>query len=216
MALHVSSATLYDFPFSSASYRVRIALNLKGIAPQTIKGINLRTGEQLEGGFMAIAGAPMVPTMDFGDAAYGQSIALIEWLDNRHPDPRLIPENADDALAVRSLALTISCDIHPLNTPRVLKRLTGSMGQGEEARKDWYAHWVREGFAVLERQLARFCDRGPFCIGAELTLADICLVPQVLNARRFGVPIDDFQRITAIDAHCNTLAAFQAASPLKD
>ena len=216
MTLHISSATLYDFPYSSASYRLRIALNLKGVAPQTIKGINLRTGDQLAEDFLNVAGAPLVPAMDFGEAAYGQSIALIEWLDKTHPNPRLIPENAEDALGVRGLALAVSCDIHPLNTPRVLKFLTGQMGQNEEARKDWYAHWVREGFAALERQLARFANRGPFCLGTEPTLADICLVPQVLNARRFGVPIDDFQRINAIDDHCRTLAAFQSAAPPKD
>lgn len=216
MTLNVSSATLYDFPFSSASYRLRIAMNLKGVAPQAIKGINLRTGEQLKDDFLSVAGAPMVPAMDFGNAAYGQSIALIEWLDKTHPDPRLIPEDATDALAVRSLALTIACDVHPLNTPRVLKHLTGPMGQTEAARKDWYAHWVREGFAVLERQLARTADLGPYCIGTTPTLADICLVPQVLNARRFGVSIDDFDRINAIDAHCKTQAAFQAAAPNTD
>lgn len=216
MTLKIASATLYDFPFSSASYRLRIAMQLKGVAPQTVKGINLRSGEQLDDSFINVAGAPMVPALDFGDMAFGQSIALIEWLDRTYPDPRLIPEEADDALAVRSLALTIACDIHPLNTPRVLKHVTGPMGQSEETRKDWYAHWVREGFAVLERQLARYADRGPFCIGTTPTLADICLVPQVLNARRFGVTIDDFYKINAIDAHCRTLAAFRAAAPKTD
>ena len=216
MTLQIASATLYDFPFSSASYRLRIAMHLKGVAPNSIKEINLRTGEQLADDFVEIADAPMVPALDFGDAAFGQSIALIEWLDSKHPNPRLIPDDADAALAVRSLALAIACDIHPLNTPRVLKHITGPMGQSEEVRKGWYAHWVREGFTALERQLAQHTVHGPFCIGNSPTLADICLVPQVLNARRFGVPIDDFQRINAITAHCNTLAAFQAAAAQTD
>lgn len=210
MTLHITAATLYDFPFSSASYRLRIAMHLKGVAPQQVKAINLRTGAQRDDTFVQVTGAPMVPALDFGTAAFGQSLALIEWLDDTHPDPRLIPEDADTALAVRSLALTIACDIHPLNTPRVLNYLS------EEDRKNWYAHWVRAGFTALEHQLARTADHGPFCIGTTPTLADICLVPQVLNARRFGVAIDDFQRINAIDAHCQTLTAFKAAAPLTD
>ncbi|WP_299614195.1 maleylacetoacetate isomerase [uncultured Tateyamaria sp.] len=216
MSLQVSSATLYDFPFSSASYRLRIALSLKGVAPRQTKGINLRAFEQKGDDYLAVSDAPMVPSMDFGPAAFGQSIALIEWLDKVYPDPRLIPEDCDDALAVRSIALAIACDIHPLNTPRVLNHLVGSMAQNEDVRDDWYAHWVREGFTVLERQLERYASRGPFCIGTKPTLADLCLVPQVLNARRFGVPIDEFARINAIDAHCTTQAAFQVAAPKPD
>lgn len=216
MTLHVASATLYDFPFSSASYRLRIALNLKGVAPENVRGVNLRNGAQRTEEYLKVAGAPMVPALDFGDAAYGQSLALIDWLETAHPEPRLIPDDPQDALAVRGLALTIACDIHPLNTPRVLKHLTAPMGQNEESRTAWYAHWVREGFTVLERQLAAYAARGPFCLGTTPTLADICLVPQVLNARRFGVPIDDFHRIIAIDAQCQTLAAFRQAAPPTD
>ncbi|MDC0948795.1 maleylacetoacetate isomerase [Gammaproteobacteria bacterium] len=216
MTLDVSSATLYDFPFSSASYRLRIALNLKGVAPRAIEGVNLRTGEQLSDEFQKIIGAPMVPAVDFGDAAYGQSIALIEWLDAAYPNPPLIPKDPEEALAVRGLALSVACDIHPLNTPRVLKFLSGPMEQPDSSRKDWYAHWVKEGFTALEHQLARYVDRGSFCVGSSPTLADICLVPQVLNARRFGVPIDAFPRINAIYAHCLTQAAFQAAAPTID
>ncbi|UWR22129.1 maleylacetoacetate isomerase [Sulfitobacter sp. S190] len=216
MTLQIASATLYDFPFSSASYRLRIAMHLKGVAPHAVRGINLRTGEQLGKAFTDVTGAALVPALDFGERAYGQSIALIEWLDRVYPDPPLIPEDADAALAVRSLALTIACDIHPLNTPRVLKHLSGPMQQSDAKRADWYAHWVREGFTTLERQLTQTADRGPFCIGTTPTLADICLVPQVLNARRFGVAIDEFERVCAVEAHCRTLEAFTATAPKTD
>jgi len=125
MSLTVSAATLYDFPYSSSSYRLRIALALKGVAPHKVETVNLRIGAHREEAFVATTGAPLLPAMDFGEAAYGQSIALIEWLDQTHPDPRLIPEDATQALTVRSLALAIGCDIHPLNTPRVLTYLGG-------------------------------------------------------------------------------------------
>ncbi|MFY0681527.1 MAG: maleylacetoacetate isomerase [Thalassovita sp.] len=213
MTLEISAATLYDFPFSSASYRLRIALHLKGVAPQEVKGINLRAGDQLDADFLSLTGAPLVPAIDFDGSVYGQSIALIEWLDTAYPDPRLIPTAPEEALAVRGLAFAVACDIHPLNTPRVLKHLGSAMDQPEPSRKAWYDHWVREGFTVLERQLSKYAARGPFCFGSAPTLADICLVPQVLNARRFGVPMEDFDRIKAIDAHCQTQPAFQAAAP---
>ena len=191
-------------------------MNLKGVTVSETRSVNLRTGEQFSDEHQTLTGAPMVPAVNFGDAAYGQSIALIEWLDAVYPTPRLIPEDPDQALAVRELALSIACDIHPLNTPRILKYLTGPMGQTEEVRKDWYHYWVQEGFTTLERILAKHNDKGPFCIGQGPTLADICLVPQVLNARRFGVNIDGFHRINAIDAQCQSLAAFRAAAPKAD
>lgn len=191
-------------------------MNLKCVAARETRNVNLRSGEQFSDEFLALAGAPMVPALDFGDTAYGQSIALIEWLDIVHPHPRLIPEAPEDALAVRELALSIACDIHPLNTPRVLKHLTEPMGHTEEMRKQWYAHWVHEGFTTLEGKLSKHEGRGPFCVGQDPTLADICLVPQVLNARRFGVNIDGYHRINAIDAHCRSLAAFQTAAPKTD
>ena len=215
MTLHISTATFYDFPYSSSCYRVRIAFKLKGLTPAAVKGVNLRNGAHLDAGFVGLSGLPAVPVMEFGDVAFGQSLALIEWLDAAHPNPRLIPEDLTQALAVRSLALTIACDIHPLNVPRVLKRLTGPMGLSEDAKQDWYAHWVREGFANFERQLERQ-GSGRFCVGDTPTLADICLVPQVLNARRFGVATDDFGRIEAIYDTCMAEPAFRDAAPEPD
>ena len=212
MTLNVADATLYDFPFSSSCYRLRIALNLKGVSPAKVKTINLREGTHLQESFVQRAGLAAVPVMDFGGASFGQSLALIEWLDAAYPTPRLIPEDATTALKVRSLALTIACDIHPLNVPRVLKCLTGSMGLSDEARQDWYVHWVREGFTVFERQSA-LLEQGRFCVGDSPTLADVCLVPQVLNARRSGVETSDFARIEAIYDTCMTLAAFRDAAP---
>jgi len=216
MTLDATSATLYDFPFSSSSYRLRIAMGLKGVAPAQIKNVKLREGEHLAEDFVRIAGAPLLPAIDFGTASFGQSIALIEWLDTAYPAPSLIPQDSTKALEVRALALGIACDIHPLNTPRVLKYLGAEMSQSEDARQNWYNKWVRDGFTVLERQLSKYTDRGPFCVGDVPTLADICLVPQVLNARRFGVPVDDFDRINAIYAHCQTLVAFKDAAPKTD
>jgi len=216
MTLDVTSATLYDFPFSSSSYRLRIAMGLKGVTPAQVVTIKLREGEHLAEDFVRIAGAPLLPAVDFGVAGFGQSIALIEWLDTAYPTPRLIPKDSTQALEVRALALGIACDIHPLNTPRILKYLGKEMGQSEGARQKWYNTWVRDGFTVLERQLAAYADRGPFCVGDAPTLADICLIPQVLNARRFGVPVDDFDRINAIYTHCQTLAAFKNAAPQTD
>lgn len=213
MSLHVTDATLYDFPFSSASFRLRIALNLKKLSPKAIEHVNLRTGDQFKGAFVHMASAPMVPILDFGSEAYGQSLALIEWLDVTYPSSRLIPQDPDEALAVRSLAMAIACDIHPLNTPRVLNRLTGEMGQTDEARQDWYNHWVREGFTALDRMLDRREASGRYCFGTVPTLADICLVPQVFNARRFGVPIDEFDRILSIFDHCMAHDAFRNAAP---
>lgn len=215
MGLQVSDATLYDFPYSSSCFRLRIALNLKGLSPASVADVMLRSGAHLADDFVALAGVPAVPVMDFGDAAFGQSLALIEWLDATYPTPRLIPEDPDTALAVRSLALTVACDIHPLNVPRVLKRLTGPMGLSDDAKQDWYAHWVREGFATLERQLGHL-GQGRFCLGDSPTLVDICLVPQVLNARRFGVATGDFERIGAIYNTCMAVPAFRDAAPAPD
>lgn len=175
--------------------------------------MNLRAGEQSEPDFVTLAGAPV---MDFGDVAYGQSLALIEGLQVVRPDPPLIPADPQDALAVRSIAQTIACDIHPLNVPRVLKHLTGPMGLSDATRQDWYAHWVREGFAAVERQLGRHAHRGAFCVGDRPTLADICLVPQVLNARRFGVATGEFGRIETIYDRCLEEPAFRDATPPQD
>lgn len=212
MGLRLSEATLYDFAFSSSSYRIRIALHLKGLEPAHISPVALREGAHLAENFIARSGLAAVPVLDFGDKAFGQSLALIEWLDATAPEPRLIPENPDAALAVRGLAYTIACEIHPLNVPRVLKYLTGPLTQSEDARQKWYTHWVHEGFTTLERQLAHH-GHGPFCVGEAPTLADICLVPQVLNARRFGVPTDGFKRIEAIYDTCLALEAFRDAAP---
>lgn len=216
MMLNISDATLYDFPYSSSSYRLRIALNLKGLRPKEVRGVDLRGGEHLGAAFVDLAGTPTVPVMDFDGAAYGQSLALIEWLDTAHPTPRLIPQEDHGALVVRGFALSIACEIHPLNVPRVLKRLTGEMGLSEADRKAWYVHWVREGFTVLERQLAAHAHLGGFCFGDQPTLADVCLVPQVLNARRSGVPIEDFERIIAIYDRCMAEEAFRRAAPAKE
>jgi len=213
MPYDLAAATLYDFPFSSASYRVRIALSIKGIAPRKTTRVNLRTKEHLNGDLARMTGAALVPAMDFGDAAFGQSLALIDWLDDAYPEPRLVPRERDAALIVRGAALSIACDVHPLNTPRVLRWLADEGEVGDEARADWYRHWVRTGLATVEELLHRHGGGGAFCFGDKATLADVCLVPQVLNARRNDVPIDDFERVVAVDTHCTAQPAFQQAAP---
>ncbi|MEM8795672.1 MAG: maleylacetoacetate isomerase [Pseudomonadota bacterium] len=216
MSLKIEAATLYDFPFSSSSFRLRIAMNIKGVAPARTEPVNLRTGDHLTPDYLRVVGAPVVPAVDFGEAAFTQSIAIIEWLDTVYPGPRLIPEDPKDALIVRSMALAIACDIHPLNVPRVLKRLTREMGLSDEVRQDWYSHWVREGLRVLEHQLEAQAHRGDFCLGSAPTLADICLVPQVLNARRFNVETEDFKRIGDIYDRCMSEDTFSKAAPKPD
>jgi len=203
----------FDYFRSSASYRVRIAIALKGVGPQAVETVDLRAGEQSAPTYKAIQPSGLVPSFRFGGETFGQSIALIEWLDSQYPDPRLIPADPLEALAVREAALTIACDIHPLNNLRVLKYLTGPLGVSEEAKLAWYRHWIRTGFGTLETLIAPHRRKGPFCLGANVSLADLCLVPQVYNARRFEVDLSPYPGVCAIDAHCGALPAFQAAHP---
>jgi len=202
---------LYTYFRSSAAYRTRIALNLKGLAYEPIS-IHL----QKEGGlnrkpeYRAINPLMRVPALrlDSGELLT-QSLAIIEYLDETHPQPPLLPRDPVRRAQVRAMAQLIACDIHPLNNVGPLRYLKNQLGQDQAKIDAWYHHWILEGFAALETMVAGT----PYAAGAEVTLADICLVPQVANARRLNVPLDRFPKIVAIDAACGKLDAFVKARP---
>ena len=202
---------LYHFSLSSASYRVRIALNLKGIDAESVS-LRLRDGEQRDPAYVAVNPQCLVPTLVLDDGtSLTQSQAIIEYLDETHPEPPLLPREAPARAWVRAVAQAIACDIHPLNNLRVLQYLECGLGQDAEAVKAWYAHWVGLGFDAIERQLADPPVRGRFCCGEAPGLADVFLVPQVRNARRYQIDLAAYPRIVAIDAACAELDAFRRA-----
>jgi maleylpyruvate isomerase len=206
---------LYGYPMSSASYRVRIALALKGIEVTTVTK-QLRRGEQRAKDFLEINPQGFVPVLSLDDGqALPQSLAIIEYLDEVYPQPPLLPASPIGRARVRALSLLIACDIHPLNNLRVLQYLEGSLGEAQCARDTWYRHWIEAGFEALEEALGRDPARGRFCYGDAPSLADVCLVPQVFNARRYSVDLVPFPRIVAIDAACHEIAAFASAAPEK-
>ena len=205
--------TLYSFFRSSAAYRVRIALSLKGLRYDTI-GIHL----QKEGGlnrkaeYRAINPQMRVPALklDSGEILT-QSLAIIDYLDETHPQPAFLPKNPIDRSKVRAIAQVIACDIHPLNNTSPLRYLKNELAHDQVKIDAWYHHWILEGFIAIEAMIAP----GPYCFGNDVTLADICLVPQVANARRLKVPLDQFPKIVGCDAACAQLDAFDAARPEK-
>ena len=203
---------LYDYHRSSAAYRVRIALNLKRL-PYEHAGVNLLEGGDREPSYRALNPQGLVPALADDSRLLTQSLAICEYLEETHPQPPLLPPDPPGRARVRAMALLVACDIHPLDNLRVLGYLTGRLGVTEEAKLEWYRHWILEGFAALERLLEESPDTATFCHGDRPTLADICLVPQVYNARRFECGLDPFPNITRIDATCRTLPAFHAARP---
>ena len=209
----IDDLTFYDYFRSSASYRVRIVLALKGLSPERVETVDLRRGEQSDPAYTSLMPSGLVPSFTFGGKTFGQSVALIEWLDALYPAPRLLPAEPYEALAVREMALTVACDIHPLDNLRVLKYLTGPLEVREEDKLAWYRHWITSGFATLEALIAKHGRDGSYCLGEAVSLADVCLVPQVYNARRFEVDMAAYPALCRVDAHCNTLPGFQSASP---
>jgi maleylacetoacetate isomerase len=206
----MATPVLFDYWRSSASYRVRIALNLKGIAYRG-SSVDLAGGAQRSADYRARNPQGFVPMLEIDGQRLTQSLAIIDYLEATRPEPRLLPADPAEAAHVRALALTVACDIHPLNNLRVLKQLTGPLGQEEAAKNGWIAHWIAEGFAALEALAAPRAGR--FLFGDAPTLADICLVPQVYNARRFGVPLEEYPLLVAADAEAAALPAFAAAHP---
>jgi len=204
---------LYSFFNSSTSYRVRIALALKGLA-YDYRGVNLRSGEQRSAEHRELSPVGGVPVLvDDDGVQLTQSLAIIDYLDARHPEPRLIPQDALLRARVLEVANLIACDIHPINNLRVLGYLQKELGVSAELKDAWYRHWVAEGLAAVEELLRRHGGEGPYCFGAEPTLADCCLVPQVGNAVRMGCDVARFERVMAVYRHCLEQAAFQQAAP---
>jgi maleylacetoacetate isomerase len=202
---------LYSFFNSSTSFRVRIALALKGL-PYEYAGVNLRAGEQGDPAYRALSPAAIVPTLVDGELTLTQSLAIIDYLDHRQPEPRLVPLDPLERARVLEIAQTIACEIHPINNIRVLKYLSGQLEVSEADKSAWYRHWVEEGLSAVERLLASRSG-GAFCVGDTPTLADCCLVPQVANAMRMGCDLSRFERVRAIHDHCMTLQAFIDAAP---
>jgi maleylpyruvate isomerase len=204
---------LYDYFRSSAAYRVRIALNLKGLAPERVF-VHLRRGAQRADDYLAVNPLGLVPSLvTDGGEVLTQSLAIIEWLDETHPQPPLLPPDAADRARVRALALAIACDIHPINNLRVLNYLTGTLGATEAQKNGWYRYWCDVGFEALETQLAREKATGAFCHGGSPTIADICLVPQLANARRVELDLSLYPTLLRIEAACAALPGFAAAAP---
>ena len=203
---------LYTYFRSSAAYRVRIALNYKGIEVEQVpKHLVREGGEHRLDDYLALNPQGLVPALEHAGRVIAQSLAILEYLEEIRPYPPLLPREAGERAMVRSLALAVACDIHPLNNLSVLNYLRNDLQATEEQVSQWYCTWVQRGFDAIEQTLA--ASPGPFCYGDQPTLADVCLVPQVFNADRFEVPMDSYPNIRRVADHCNTLAAFARAAP---
>ena len=206
---------LYDYFRSSAAYRVRIALNLKGLRPERAF-VHLKRGLQREEHYLALNPQGLVPSLTLDDGSVlTQSLAILEYLDETHPTPPLLPKDARGRARVRAIAMAIACDIHPIDNLRVLEYLSGTIGCSREQREGWYRYWIDVGFEALERQLAHDRGTGRFCHGDTPTLADVCLVPQVANARRGDLDLTPYPTLVRIDAECQKIPAFADAAPAR-
>jgi maleylacetoacetate isomerase len=203
---------LYNYFRSSASFRVRIALELKGLAYDYVP-VHLARGDHKLPAYAAVSPAALVPTLEMDDGErLGQSMAIIEYLDETHPEPALLPADALGRARVRALAQLVACEIHPLNNLRVLKYLTRELKAEEDAKNTWYRHWVREGLQAYERELA-VLPASTYSYGETPTLADCCLVPQIFNGQRFNADFSGLPRTMAAFESCMKLPAFQRAQP---
>ena len=208
----MSRPLLHDYYRSSASYRVRIGLNLKGVDYDQHK-VDLASGAQKDADYRQLNPQGFVPMLEIDGYRLTQSLAILDYLDANYDDPPFLPGDDADRAHVLAMATLVACDIHPLNNLRVLKYLKGPLGCDEEAKDEWYRHWVREGFDALERMAAP--RAGTFLFGDQPTLADICLVPQLYNARRFSVPIHDYPHLKRADETASAHPAFANAHPDK-
>jgi maleylacetoacetate isomerase len=205
---------LYGYSRSSAAFRVRIALNLKRLDYQNVF-VHLRHGDQSAPTYLGINPQGLVPALDIGGETLTQSLAIIEYLDETHPEPPLLPRDAAGRARVRALAAIVACDIHPLNNLRVLRYLHRQLGRSEADIEIWYNNWIAAGFSALEGLLAPDRHTGRFCHGDDPTLADIALVPQVINAERYRLDMTPYPTIARIFQSCMTLDAFAAAQPTR-
>jgi maleylacetoacetate isomerase len=203
---------LYGYFRSSAAFRLRIALNLKGLDYENAS-IHLRRGDQGQPGFRGVNPQGLVPALDIDGQTLIQSIPIIEYLDETHPEPPLLPSDPAGRARVRALAAIVACDIHPINNLRVLRYLQRPLGHDHAAIETWYNHWIVEGFAALERMLADNVHTGRFCHGDRPGLADIALAPQVVNSERYRLDLRPYPTIARIFETCMTLDAFAAAHP---
>ncbi len=204
---------LYTYFRSSAAFRVRIALNLKGLAYQPVP-IHLPKGEHCKPEYSALSAQALLPALEDGRNILTQSLAIMEYLEETHPQPPLLPKDPLGRARVRSLALLVACEIHPLNNLRVLQHLKRNLGQGEEGVNAWYRHWIAEGLAKLEKDLGRG-GTGKFSHGDAPTMADCCLVPQVFNAQRYQCDTAPYPTLMHVFAQCMNLEAFDRAQPSK-
>jgi maleylpyruvate isomerase len=207
---------LYTFFRSSASYRVRIALNLKGLTYEPVP-IHLRRGggEQFSAAYKALNPQALVPTLEDGGQILTQSLAIIEYLEEKHPQPPLLPPDPADKALVRSMALVIACEVHPIQNLRVLNHVKKEYNQSDDQVNRWAQHWIDLGLSALENLIVAQPKRGKFCFGDTPTLADICLVPQLGNARRYGSDLSQCPNILTIEKNCMALPAFASAVPEK-
>lgn len=203
---------LYSYFRSSAAYRVRIALNLKGIE-YDLESKSLRTAEHLAADYLEINPQGFVPALGIEGTVLAQSIAILEYLDERYPVPMLLPKHPVARAQVRAMALSIACDIHPLNNLRVLNYLKSEFKLTDSQVDDWYRHWIVEGFRPLETSVRRHSKTSRHCFGEEISIADVCLVPQMFNARRLNVDLAPFPTLVAISTALESLPAFAAARP---
>lgn len=203
---------LYGYFRSSAAFRVRIALNLKGLAYEP-RFVHLARGEHRRPEYGALNPQGLVPALEDDGSLLTQSLAIIEYLEEKHPDPPLLPEDLLGRARVRSLALLVACEIHPLNNLRALQYLVKELGHSEQDRNMWYQHWIHDGMAKLEADLIRGAGAGRFCHGERPGMADCCLVPQVFNARRFDCDLSHAPTVLRIFDECMKLDAFQRAQP---
>ena len=205
---------LYTFFRSSASYRVRIALNVKGLAYEQA-AIHLRRGggEQLKPAYKAINPQALLPALEDDGQVFSQSLAIIEYLEEHYPKPPLLPSGVADRAIVRSMALLIACEVHPIQNLRVLNHLKSDHKQSDDDTIRWARHWINLGLSALEQMVNSVSSQGDFCFGQTPTIADLCLVPQLGNARRFGVDLSAYPKLLAIEAACMSLPAFANAAP---
>ncbi|MCB9990417.1 MAG: maleylacetoacetate isomerase [Rhodospirillales bacterium] len=204
---------LYDYYRSSASYRVRIALHYKSV-PFEIEHIDLLAGEQKSDAYKKHNPQGLVPTLVDGDFELGQSLAILSYIADRYPDPSLMLGSSQDLAYIKQMALLVACEIHPLNNPKVWKAYVGAkLGADEQQMQDWFAHWITEGFTAYEALLEKQGRMGKFTCGNTPSVADVCLIPQVYNARRFHVDLSAFPKICAIEKNCIVLDPFIKAAP---
>ena len=212
----MAERVLHNYFRSSSAYRVRIALNLKGLGYDYASvHLNRNGGEQFGAPFVALNPQQLVPVLSEQGINISQSLAIIEYLDEQYPQQPLLPGSAADRAYVRQLSLAMACDIHPLNKLRVLKYISGPMAQPDEVKQAWIEHWTVAGLDALEQELARAPQRGRFCFGDTPTMADCCLVPQLFNAQRFNIDLTPYPMLLAIDEQCQLLEAFVLAHPAR-